>query len=96
MEEMAGMEVLMGPGNEGPPAEFIVVCGGLLRNLGGCVRDVNEDNDGGPINPGLLLVRLDHGLSWIARLASLKVLCSGFINCLTSGLSNLWSLPCCV
>ena len=85
----------MGPGKEGPPLEDMVPLG-LCRNLGGCVRDVNEDKLGGPIKPRLLLVRCDQGLSLMARLASLTVLCNGRINCLTSPLSSLCSLPCCV
>jgi hypothetical protein len=92
-ELIAGMAVLIGPGNEGPPLEDMVPLG-LLRNLGGCVRDVKEDKLGGPIRPRLLLVRCDHGLSLIARLASLTVLCSGRISCLTSPLRSLCSLPC--
>jgi hypothetical protein len=82
----------MGPGNEGPPD-----MGALCRNRGGCVRDVNEEEDklgGGPIAPRLLLVRCDHGLSLIARLASLTVLCNGRMSCFTSPLSSLCSLPC--
>lgn len=53
-EPIAGREVLMGPGNEGPPPETIV---GLPRNLGARVRDVMEDKLGGPIKPELFAVR---------------------------------------
>jgi hypothetical protein len=92
---MAGIEVLIGPGKEGPPLDDMVPLG-LLRYLGGWVRDVKDDRLGGPIKPGLLLVRCDQGLSLMARLASLTVLCSGRMSCLTSLLSNLCSLPCSV
>lgn len=87
-EAIAGMDVLIGPGNDAPPPGVMVPVG-LLRYLGGWVRDVKDNKDGGPIKPGLLLVRWDHGLSLMARLASLTVLCRGFMSCLTSPLSNL-------
>ena len=80
-------------GNEGPPLEDIVPLG-CFMNLGGWVREVIDDKLGGPIKPGLLLVRCDHGLSLIARLASLTVLCKGFMSCFTSKLKSLWSFPC--
>jgi hypothetical protein len=83
----------MGPGNEGPPLEDMVPLGCFI-NLGGWVREVMDDRLGGPIRPGLLLVRCDQGLSLIAKLASFTILCSGRISCLISPESSLCSLPC--
>lgn len=83
------MEVLMGPGKDAPPPEDMV---GLFKNLGGCVLDVNEDSE--DARPGLFDVRCDQGESLIARLASLTVLWSGFINCFTSGLRRPMFRPC--
>lgn len=78
--------VLMGFGKDGAPPAVIV---GLFKNFGGCVRDVKDGSEeGGPITPGLFDVRWDQGESLIARLASLTVLWSGFINCFTSGLRS--------
>jgi len=88
-----GIDVLIGPGKEAPPPETIV---GRPRNLGADVRDVIEDRLGGPIMPVLFDVRWLQGESLIARLASLTVLCRGFMSCFTSKLKSLWSLPCCV
>jgi hypothetical protein len=51
---MADIEVLMGPGNDGPPPETIV---GRPRNLGAEVRDVIDDKLGGPIMPELFAVK---------------------------------------
>lgn len=85
------MEVLIGPGMEPPPPEILV---GRPKNLGAEVRDVIEDRLGGPIIPGAFDVRWLQGESLIARLASLTVLCRGFMSCLTSTLRSLWSLPC--
>ena len=81
----------MGPGRASPFPELMV---DLLRNRGGCVLDVNDDKE--EMMPGLLDVRCDQGESLMARLASLTVLWSGFINCLTSGLSNPIFRPCAV
>jgi hypothetical protein len=81
-----GIEVLIGPGNEGPPPELIV---GLPRNLGAEVRDVIDDRLGGPIIPVLFAVKWLQGESLIARLASLTVRCRGFISCFTSKLCSL-------
>ena len=75
------MVVLIGPGSDSPVPELMV---DLLRNLGGWVLDVNEESE--DMTPGLFDVRCDQGESLMARLASLTVLCSGFINCFTSGL----------
>jgi hypothetical protein len=83
---IAGIEVLIGPGNEGPPPETIV---GLPKNRGAVIRDVIDDRLGGPIMPELFAVKWLHGESLIARLASLTVLCRGFMSCFTS---KLWSL----
>jgi hypothetical protein len=87
----AGIEVLMGPGNEGPPPETIV---DRPRNLGAEVRDVMDDKLGGPIIPDVFDVKWLQGESLMARLASLTVRCRGFMSCFTSKLSSLWSLPC--
>jgi hypothetical protein len=91
-DAMAGIEVLMGPGNEGPPPETIVRP--PPRNLGADVRDVIDDKLGGPIIPELFAVRWLQGESLMARLASLTVLCNGLISCFTSKLRSLWSFPC--
>jgi hypothetical protein len=48
------IDVLIGPGKDGPPPVVIV---GLFRNFGGCVRDVKDGSEGGPIVPGLFDVR---------------------------------------
>jgi hypothetical protein len=90
-EAMDDMDVLIGPGNEGPPPEAIV---DLPRNLGAEVRDVIEDKLGGPIMPELFAVKWLHGESLIERLASFTVLCKGLISCFTSKLRSLWSFPC--
>jgi hypothetical protein len=50
----AGIDVLMGPGKEGPPPETIVR---PPKNLGADVRDVMDDKLGGPIIPELFDVR---------------------------------------
>lgn len=88
---IAGIAVLIGPGNEGPPPEDMV---GLPKNLGAEVRDVIDDKLGGPIRPELFAVKWLQGESLIARLASLTVRCRGFMSCFTSKLCSLWSLPC--
>jgi hypothetical protein len=80
---IAGIEVLIGPGNEGPPPETIV---GLPKNRGAVMREVIEDKLGGPIMPELFAVKWLHGESLMARLASLTVLCRGFMSCFTSKL----------
>jgi len=90
-DDIDEIEVLIGPGNEGPPPETIV---GLPRNLGAEVRDVIEDRLGGPIMLEVFAVRWLQGESLMARLASLTVLCKGFISCFTSKLKSLWSFPC--
>lgn len=90
-DPIAGIEVLMGPGKDGPPPETIV---GLPRYLGAEVRDVIEDRLGGPIIPEVFAVRWLQGESLIARLASLTSRWRGFISCFTSKLSSLWSFPC--
>lgn len=51
---IAGIEVLIGPGNEAPPPEDMV---GLPKNLGADVRDVIDDRLGGPIRPELFAVK---------------------------------------
>jgi hypothetical protein len=84
--EIDDIDVLMGPGKEGPPPEAIV---DLPRNLGAEVREVIDDKLGGPIMPELFAVRWLHGESLMARLASLTVLCKGLISCFTSKLNNL-------
>jgi hypothetical protein len=89
--EIDDIDVLIGPGKEGPPPEAIV---DRPRNLGAEVREVIEDKLGGPIMPELLAVKWLHGESLMARLASLTVLCKGLISCFTSKLNNLWSFPC--
>jgi hypothetical protein len=53
-DAIAGIEVLMGPGNEGPPPETIVR---PPINLGADVRDVIDDRLGGPIRPVLFDVK---------------------------------------
>lgn len=91
VDTMVCNEVLIGPGKDGPPPETIV---GLPRNLGDEVRDVIDDKLGGPIIPELFAVKWLHGESLMARLASLTVLCRGFMSCFTSKLRSLWSFPC--
>ena len=88
---IVGSVVLMGLGKDGALTDVMVVV--LDGNRGACVRDVMDDRLGGPIMPMLLDVRCDQGESLMARLASLTVLWSGFISCLTSGLRSLCSLP---
>ena len=83
-----GIEVLMGPGSEGPPPETIV---GRPWNLGAEVRDVIDDRLG---VLDVFDVRWFQGESLMARVASLTVLCRGFMSCFTSKLSSLWVLPC--
>lgn len=83
-----GMEVLMGPGNEGPPPDTIV---GRPRYLGAEVRDVIDDRLG---VLDVFDVRWFQGESLMASVASLTVLCRGFMSCLTSKLCSLWSFPC--
>jgi hypothetical protein len=53
-DDIAGIEVLIGPGNEVPPPEDMVV---LPRNLGAEVRDVIDERLGGPIRPELFAVK---------------------------------------
>jgi hypothetical protein len=89
--EIAGSVVLIGLGKDGPLIEFMVV--DLVKKRGAWVRDVMDDKLGGPIDPRLFDVRWDQGESLMARLASLTVLWSGFMSCLTSGLRSLWSFP---
>lgn len=85
------MDVLIGPGRARPLPELMV---DLLRNRGGWVLDVKLDSE--DMIPGLLDVKCDQGESLMARLASLTVLWSGLINCLTSGLSSPIFRPCAV
>lgn len=85
------MDVFIGPGSGSPVPELMV---DLLKNLGGWDRDVKDDSE--DIIPGLFDVRCDQGESLMARLASLTVLCKGFINCLTSGLRRPMFRPCAV
>ena len=85
-DTIVGIEVLIGPGNEGPPPETIV---GLAKNLGAEVRDVIDDRLGGPIIPEVFAVRWLQGESLMARLASLTVLCRGLMSCFTSKLRSL-------
>jgi hypothetical protein len=53
------------------------------------VRDVIDERLGGPIIPELFAVRWLQGESLMARLASLTVLCRGFMSCFTSKLRSL-------
>jgi hypothetical protein len=84
--EIAGIDVLIGPGNEGPPPETIV---GRPKNLGAEVREVIEERLGGPIIPELFAVKWLQGESLMARVASLTILCSGFMSCFTSKVRSL-------